>query len=450
MWKKSLKRRFSFTLVLPVLGVLALASMAGYFAASHEVDEIYDAQLANMAKTLMALMEHEAAEGDGEVEALEARFRDVSHEYEKYTALRIWHGDHLFFYTKSAEVFGAQHVIAGFSTKQIGANRWRFFVLPDPQLNFTVEIAEDYAVRQDLIQKIILTMFLPFILLLVLLPVFLWLGLKYGLRPLLHISEYVGRRSQDDLSPLSPDRSPAEILPIIHAINGLMKRISDALTSERHFTDLAAHELRTPLAVIKTQVQNLKNAASEKERAELLADLTAGVQRATEMVTQLLALARLGKDNMVSTRLSVNDIARSVAQEMLPLALDKQIQVEFIEQGQLDIRANAELLALAVRNLLANAIKYTPEGGCVFLLLEKEGGMQRLSIRDTGAGIPADKLSQVTDRFYRVPGNEQVGSGLGLAIVLRAAESMGAHFSIVNHEAGGIMAALAWKDNDEH
>lgn len=447
MWKKSLRRRFSFTLILPVLAVIALTSAVGYVSARHEVNEVYDAQMANMAKTLMALMEHEAAEGDINPKALEARFREVSHEYEKYTALRIWDGDKLFFYTKSAEHFGPQHVIAGFSNKEIDGGEWRFFVLPDAELGCTVEVAEENYIRQDLIGKIVLTMFAPFLVLLVLLPLLLWIGLRQGLAPLLNISDYVERRSPDDLSPISFEKSPAEIWPLTRSINSLMARIHKALTIERRFTDLAAHELRTPLAVIKTQVQNVINAKSDSKRLELLQDLSAGAQRASEMVSQLLSLARLGPENITQTDVVLNPLVRDIARDMLPLALPHGIDVEFIENGDAIVKGNAEVIAVAVRNLLDNAIKYTPKQGHIRIEISVQEDTVALSICDSGAGIPEDKLALVTERFYRVAGNVQPGSGLGLAIVTRAAESSNAKFTLTNRNDGGLEATLTWHKN---
>lgn len=444
MWKKSLKCRFIFTLILPILAVLALACLGGYFAARHEVDEIYDAQLANMAKTLMALMEHEAAEGDSSTEALEARFREVSHEYEKYTALRIWQGKNLFFYTKSAVDFGPQHVIAGFSNKEIKENDWRFFVLPDASLNFTVEVAEEYSVRQDLIQKIILTMFVPFLLLLLLLPPLFWFGLQYGLKPLLHISQYVGHRSPDDLTPIILEKSPAEIWPLTHAINDLMQRVNNALMTERRFADLTAHELRTPLAVIRTQVQNVINSKDEQERSELLEDLKAGTERASSMVTQLLSLARMGQEGIALTALSLNDATRAVMQGLLPLALQKHVALEFEERAQVTIAANQEVLSIALRNILDNAIKYTPAGGVVQVTVYSEGNTASLTIRDTGPGIPENKIPLVTERFYRIPGNTETGAGLGLAILSRAAQVSQASLKLANHPEGGLVVSLTW------
>lgn len=428
-----------------MLGVLALASGVGYISARHEVDEVYDAQLANMAKTLMALMEHEASEGDGNPQGLEARFREVSHTYEKYTALRIWQGEKLFFYTRSAEHFGPQHVIAGFSNKEVEGREWRFFVLPDAELGFTVEVAEDYYVRQDLISKIVLTMFTPFAVLIVLLPFLLWGGLRNGLKPLLHISEYVSHRSPEDLSPISLEKSPEEIRPLTSSINGLMKRVENALHNERRFADLAAHELRTPLAVIKTQVQNVLNAKTEQERRELLQDLSGGAQRASDMVVQLLALARLGQENVRQEEMALDPLVRDIASDMLPLALAKGIETEFSGEEEVTVRGNAEVIAVAVRNLLDNAIKYTPENGSIHIGIARREGSVILSIRDTGAGIPEDKLALVTERFYRVAGNVQPGSGLGLAIVTRAAEAIGMEFALTNLPAGGLEASLIWR-----
>lgn len=444
MLKKSLKRRFFYTLVLPVLAVLALAGIAGFYSARHEVDEIYDAQLASTAKTIMALMERQTTNDGTNIDALEARFKNTGHHYEKYTAIRLWKGGKLFFYSKSAEHFGEQHVIAGFSNKEIEGESWRFFVLPDPRVDFTVEVAEKYWVRGDLIDKILLTMFIPFLVLLPVLPVLFWLGLRYGLTPLVEISEYVKRRSPDDLSPIAIDKTPAEILPLTHEINALMARVNEALVAERRFTDLAAHELRTPLAVIKTQVQNVIETTDTDERQELLDDLKGGVERASGMVAQLLSLARLGHDDITVETLSLNETVRTIAQELSPLALAKQITLACDEKAEVTIQGNAEILNAAVRNIIENAIKYTPLSGGVTILIERNIKESILSISDTGVGIPEDKLSLVVDRFYRVPGNRETGSGLGLTITARAAKMLGARLVLQNRKEGGLTASLIW------
>lgn len=430
--------------MLPVLLALVAAAAAAFYSARHEVEEVYDAQLAHTAKVMLALMLHEVDEGEPDMNMLQERFGQVGHVYEKHIAVRIWQGDKLFYESESAKGFGQQHVIAGFSTKEISEDKWRFFVLPDAASGLTVEAAEAYDVRMDIIRKILLSMFAPAFILLLVIPPLFWFGLRRGLRPLEELSHAVSARSPDELKEISEARTPREILPLTQAINRLLLRLETALTKERQFTDLAAHELKTPLAVIKTLTQSAQRSGSDTERQALLTDLNAATDRANAMMNQLLALARLEQHPATESNVSLNETARTTAHEMMPLALHKHIELEMSESGKAVVQAAPEILAVAIRNLLDNAIKYTPKHGSIVMRVEKSGTTVQLSVLDSGLGIPPHKLSRVTERFYRVPGNEQTGAGLGLAIVSRAAEVMQAEFNLANREGGGLAATLTW------
>ncbi len=143
MSKKSLKRRFCQTLVLPILLALLAVSVAAFYSARHEIEEVYDAELARNARLMLALMRHEVEEGEPNMQTLQERFGQVGHAYEKHIAIRIWKGDELFYQSESAENFGPQHIISGFSTKEISGEDWRFFVLSDADSRLTVEAAEN-------------------------------------------------------------------------------------------------------------------------------------------------------------------------------------------------------------------------------------------------------------------------------------------------------------------
>ena len=444
MSKKSLKRRFCQTLILPILLSLLAVGVAAFFSARHEIEEVYDAELARNARLMLALMRHEVEEGEPDMQELQERFGQVGHTYEKHIALRIWQGEKLFYQSGTASDFGPQHVIAGFSNKEIGDSEWRFFVLPDAGSGLTVEAAEDAKVRLDIIHKILYAMFGPVLALLLIIPPLFWLGLRRGLRPLVQLSEDVAARTPDDLTALSEEKTPEEILPLTQAVNRLLIKLQAALTKERRFTDLAAHELKTPLAVIKTLTQSAQRSTDPVERQKLLADLNTASDRATAMTGQLLALARLEQVPVAPQSISLNEAVRDVARDMLPLALQKNIQVEFVEDAEARVAATPDILAIATRNLLDNAIKYTPQEGRITLWVQWANHDVTLSVMDSGPGIPEEKLSLVTERFYRVPGNEQTGAGLGLAIVARAAEVMNATFMLSNRREGGLCATLTW------
>lgn len=440
MSKKSLKSRFGLTVVLPILLALLAASVAAFYSARHEIEEVYDAQLAHTARIMLALMRHEVDEGEPDMTALQERFGEVGHAYEKHIGVRIWKGEQLFYESPSAVNFGPQHVIAGFSNKEVQGESWRFFVLPDRVSGLTVEAAENYRIRLDIMNKIMLSMFTPALLLLLIIPPLFWIGLRQGLKPLVRLSEAVGVRSPEDLTEISEDRTPSEILPLARAINRLLVRLSGALVKERRFTDLAAHELKTPLAVIKTLAQSAARARDESERRQLLGDLNIATDRATAMTGQLLALARLDHERLVPEEVSLNQIARQAVSELAPLARDKGLAVIIEGRETLNVRANHDMLLLAVRNLLENAVKYTPSGGRIVISVAQDAQSCFLKISDTGPGIPEDKLVQVTEPFYRIPGNRAPGSGLGLAAVTRVAQLLGVQFTLSNHPQGGVIA----------
>ncbi len=443
MWKKSLKCRFLLTLILPLCLALAAAGVGSYYSARHEIDEVYDAQLAYTAKTMLALMEHEATESDYSLGELVLRFSNIGHKYEKNIAIRIWLKDALLFSTENAQAFGAQNVIAGFSDKWLDGIHWRMFVIGDPATGMIAEVSEKQLVRRDIIQKIQFSIFLPLLGLLVVLPLLFWLGLRWGLRPLERISQQVSQRSSDDLMPLSTHSVPSEALPLVLAINDLLSKVKRALEVERRFTDLAAHELRTPLAVIKTQAVAAIRATDESTRRQMLVDLSQGIDRASAMVVQLLSLARLGHEHIIKHPLHLNALAAQVMKELAPLSLHKQQKMSFEEEAQVWIQANQDILALLIRNIVDNAIKYTPQEGDIRVRIYKEQHQSVIEVIDSGPGIPEDKLEMVSDRFYRVPGNKESGTGLGLTIVSRAATVLGAKLTLANRtQHSGLIAKL--------
>lgn len=431
--------------MLPILLAMLAVGGAAFYSASHEIEEVYDAELARNARIMLALMRHEVEEGEPDMKELHERFGQVGHTYEKHIALRIWQGEKLFYQSDSARDFGPQHVIAGFSTKEIGEEKWRFLVLPDAESGLTVEAAENARVRQDIIQKILYSMFGPVLALLLLIPPLFWFGLRQGLKPLVRLSEDVAARTPDDLTALSEEKTPKEILPLTQAINRLLARLHTALYKERRFTDLAAHELKTPLAVIKTLTQSAQRSTDNAEREKLLTDLNAATDRANAMMGQLLTLARLELGSAAQQPVSLNETVREVACGMMPLALQKGIELNFAEEAIAKITTVPEILAVAVRNLLDNAIKYTPPQGSIHVSVTDAGGAVTLAVSDSGPGIPPEKISLVTERFYRVPGNDQTGAGLGLTIVSRAAEVMQARFRLENLPEGGLRSTLTWK-----
>lgn len=450
MWKKSLKARLTIYVVLPVMLALLVIGGVGFYSAYNEAQEIYDSELSHVASLMLSLLRAEdqeeakhnrTADDDDErvnpdIIELGSDFDDTSQRHERQLAFRIWKGSKLLFYSRKAANFGEEHVIAGFSDQEIEGKEWRFYVLPDAKSGYTLEVAQKSKVRTLLITKVLTTIFSPLILLLPIVLIVVWVGLRAGLKPLLAVSDAVKRRSALDLTPLPTCHSLTEITPLIDSINGLLANLDYALKKEQRFTDFAAHELRTPIAIFKTQAQTALKATDDVQRRMILEAQVQAADRATNMVDQLLTLARLEHTDIPTETLSLSDIAQEIVQERLPLAEQKQVALSFEQKTPIFIHGNKELLTIILSNLIDNAIKYTPAHGEVTVSVSAEGNTAILCVSDTGPGIPEDKLPHVTERFYRVFRHQQPGAGLGLTIVKRAADIMGATLILRNKSTG--------------
>jgi len=254
-----------------------------------------------------------------------------------------------------------------------------------------------------------------------------WLGVGAGLRPLGALRRELGRRGPQDLAPLQPAHAPSEIAPLVDELNRLFARIGEALERERRLTADAAHELRTPLAVMSTQAQVARRAASDAARAEALDALVAGAERAARLVEQMLTLARLesGQPPGAAQSVALRPLARAVLAEAAPFALGKGIELALDEGDAVPVPGHRALLEVLLRNLVDNAVRYTPAGGAVRVAIGADRSRALLEVVDDGPGVPAQALGRLGERFHRLAPEQERGSGLGLSIVRRIAELHG-------------------------
>lgn len=460
MLKKSLKMRLTLCVVLPVLLALLAVGGVGFYSAYNEVQEVYDTELSHVANLMLSLLkaedEEEAKHGrkdadegktNPDIVELGTDFEGTHKIHERKLAFRIWKDGKLLFYSRKAADFGDERVQAGFSNQEIDEKEWRFYVLPDAKAGYTIEVAQKSKVRIGLITKFLTTVFSPLLFAIPLIMVITWLGLRRGLKPLLAVSEAVKRRSSLDLTPLPPSHALTEITPLINAINSLLANLEYALRKERRFTDFAAHELRTPIAIFKTQAQTALRATDTEQLKVILEAQVQAADRATNLVDQLLTLARLEHTDIPTETLSLVEIAQEIVSERTPLAEQKQIALRFERISSAFVHCNKELLTIALSNLVDNALKYTLPLGEIIVSVATQGKTAQICVSDNGAGIPEDKLSMVTERFYRANQTQQSGAGLGLTIVKRAAEIMGATLILRNKTEGqGLEAILQFSD----
>lgn len=413
----SLRRRL-LALLLGAVGTVWLAlALSSYFDAHHEIDEMFDAQLAQSAQLLLAQATHEIDEINFERE----RF---GHKYQRRFIFQILdHKGHVLLHSAGAPAVALASQ-PGYSNIQLNGEKWRVLARWDADGEYQAQVAERHAPRGELARAIALRMLLPALVALPLLALLIWLGVSKGLTPLGRIARDVASRAPQHLAPLDVQQAPREILPLVEALNGLFGRLNQALENERRFTSDAAHELRTPLAGLRVQAQVALRAQDDAERRHAIEQVVEGADRATRLVEQLLTLARLDPEVARASHqpLDLRAVASGILSVLAPAAVAKRIELSLTEGSPVAVHGDAAMLDVLIRNLVDNAVRYTPEGGTVTVTVNSEHGRAILEVCDTGPGIPPEEQGRVLERFYRGLGTGQSGSGLGLSIVKRIAQ----------------------------
>lgn len=420
---RSIRLQLLMGLLVAIMGLALLEAAWSYRDTYHETEEIFDAHLAQYARIVHNLLANQIPEPPALplVWPLPLETDEHGHRYERKLNFQVWRGESLLAYSAAAPPDHSYAPLSpGYSTIRLGSDSWRVFNLPDPDHGLLIQVAERGDVRgemAELIARRTLSKSLTLIPLIALLVV--WL-VGRGLAPLGALDREIAGRSARRLHPLSLGALPMELQPIVATINDLMARLEQAMTQERRFTSDAAHELRTPLGLMRLQVEALNRAATAAEREEAQARLLRGVDRLSRTVTQMLQLARL-EQAPGALPLSTLDLkAAVVAQiaELTPIALEKNQELGLDgPDGPCPLQGQAEALAVMLRNLLDNAIRYTPQGGRIDVSIQADGPHWLLVIEDNGPGIPEGLRQRVWERFFRPPGLDEPGSGLGLSIV---------------------------------
>ena len=438
-------------LLLMLLAVTSLVWLAAawwsYEDARHEAEELLDAQLAQSAQLLMAQTRHELVyEGAKHLTAFTFLDEPGLHPYEQSLQFRIENdqGHTLLSSAKPPPVL-TEHS-SGYANVFAGDRGWRVLVIEDKAAHLRVEVAQSLAIRNELAQKVALRLAIPVLLALPLLGALIYLVVGRALRPLNELANTVKTRTPANLVPMETSGLPREVQPLADALNRLLDRLSRALESERRFTADASHELRTPLAAIQMQAQVALATASDDDRRHALEQVLAGTRRATGLVEQLLRLARIDPlAGLTNTRpIELDALASQVLEELRPTAGACQLRLDQANDIGVTIYGDADLLGVALRNLVGNALRHAPSGSEITLGVERGDGAPQLWVADNGPGVPEEELPHLTERFYRGRDTTTEGSGLGLAIVNRIAELHGASLVLENRPEGGLRAALVW------
>lgn len=445
------RRTLALVLGLMLLGTLAM-TLFNYFDSTHEVEEIYDAQLAHSARLLQGLMRTPVREEEraglyrafNEALAQAGQRSKPGHPYESKLAFQVWDASgHLLVHSAGAPSLESPSQQEGFAALELGPHKWRGFLLRDTSTGLLIWTGERDDVRRELVTSIVRHTLFPTLLGSLLLAALLWWAIGWGLAPLRNMAAVIRARHADSLQPLQLEPLPSELAPMQAALNRLLGQIEQLLERERRFIADAAHELRTPLAVLRVHVQNATQARDEAERQQSLGYLLGGIDRATRVVNQLLTLARMEPliERGEMAQVDVLALVRETLAELTPWVLKQGLELD-LEAGEGDYHLNADpgSLGIALQNLVTNAVNHSPAGGRLHVRLSADAQRLLLQVEDQGPGIPAEDLERVFERFYS-RGTVQ-GAGLGLAIVQSIARRHAGQIRLRNLDSGGLQASL--------
>lgn len=427
----SLKARITLLAITAVASIWLATAVFTWFEARHEIDEMLDGHLAQTASLLVVQAGHAINEIDTE-------HAPLLHKYARNVAFQIWEkGSILRLHSANAPALPLAGQQPGLSQQEVEGQRWRVFSTWDEDNKVLVHVGERLQARQKLANELAGGMLKPMGFALPALALLLWLAIARGMRSLVRVTAEVATRAPDNLSALATSDMPSEVLPLAQRLNALFARVAHSFEQERRFTADAAHELRTPLAGIRAQAQVALGANSAQEQRHALLSVIAGCDRATHLVEQLLTLARLDAlPANAATPVLLQTLAGEVLVECANIAIGKNIECELLAAPAGDealVNGHAALLRLMLRNLVDNALRYSPAGSQIVVAVQTRSDGVALSVSDNGPGITPEEREKVMQRFYRVLGSGEDGSGLGLSIVQRVAE---VHRARVALEAG--------------
>ncbi len=452
----SLKKKLLIYLLLGSFATWGLTAFISYKESQHEVTKLFKAELAQSAGVLHAFVESMLHEGslsehwdvDHTSNLLHAH--ELTYRYASKIAFQLWSvEDGLILRSESAPKFPLSELRNGYSLTTIDEHRWYVFSIANHNGEYIIHVGQREDVREAITIDIARQLVQNFLIGLPVLGIAIWIIVSHTLSPISHLTDQLSKREAGYLESLPVSGLPEEILPVVEELNTLFGQLEQAFENERNFTSDASHELRTPLAGLLTQIQVAQKAKDETMRSQALIKAQLAVLRMTRMVQQLLTLSRVQNQNENLTRIAI-DINReivSVISEIEPLAHKKNIDIEYQSGGALCVTGNIQLINVLLRNLVENAVKYSPQNGKVKIRTLREKNQMWLSVEDNGPGIKEEDYERLTQRFYRCvdTANSAEGSGLGLSIVQRIAMIHGAEIHFSRSSLGGLMVLVIFE-----
>jgi two-component system, OmpR family, sensor kinase len=430
---KSLRIRLLLLLGVAILVATAVQFAASFRAAMQEANDLFDYHMEQIALALQDSAYQQPSWYKSSSGGDMAGFDFV---------IQIWTDDGVRVYQSRTYRNLPQRGELGYSNVMLDNGEWRIYGVQNGTR--VIQVAQKLDTRRERAISLAMHSLWPSIPISLLLFAAAWWVVSAALSPLNRIGRDLATRNADSLDPVDARGVPQEVSLLVAELNSLLSRMALALHAQQRFVADAAHELRSPLTALKLQVQTLARAKDETARGQAVGRLLGGVDRASRLVEQLLALARQDPLSEAAEMeiIPLTTCIEHAAGDVATVALARHVQLEYGEYTHAEIMGDAEGLRILVRNLLDNAVRYAPEHGRVRIDLVASGQVARLTIQDSGAGIPEENRSRIFDRFYRVPGTSTSGSGLGLAIVKAIAERHDATVELGQSELGGLAVTV--------
>jgi signal transduction histidine kinase len=427
------------------LGALALGACmlvgGSWWLLAHEMGEVFEDNLKQVA---LAVASHHGTNGTTGQPRLAQQLPRVYEEYGKFEFVtQVWSREGKLLHSSDEGTALPFLSRSGLSEVTAGGEKWHLYtvVLEDG----IVQAAQRASERELLARETATPLILPALLMLAVIASLMTVALRRGLAPLSRAAGEVTTRSVEALHPIPLASLPPELHLLVSAINDLMARLGSALALQRHFLADAAHELRTPVAALRLQLQLLERAGSDAQRAAALEELRAGVARAQHLIEQLLQLSRLGPETPALKREKVDlaELVRSIVSRFSARADAQGVDLGAIAASPVTIAGDAQQLTILLNNLVDNALRHTPRGGTVDVCASTHDGQPCLSVADSGPGIPPDERERVFDRFYRsAESPPSTGSGLGLAIVRAVGQRHHATVALEDSASAGLLVRV--------
>ncbi|MGM9515130.1 ATP-binding protein [Roseateles sp. DB2] len=433
---RSLRQRLLMFLLAAVSLAAFLQAYSAYRTALAEADQLFDYQMQQMAFSLRGSV---AGPGSGTISL------PLGEQQSFDFHVQVWSLDGASMFRSPGPWLLPQRAVLGFSDVTDRGRTFRVFSVQTPLQ--VIQVAQDLSVRQRMASQLAWRTAMPTLLMLPLLGLVVWLVISRSLDPVERVRAQLADRSPGDLAPVPAGDLPSELRPMVQEFNALLGRVRSAFEDQQHFVADAAHELRTPLAALKLQLQALQQGGAAGEPG--LKRLEQGIERASHLIEQLLSLAR--QEGAAAQRalepLALDALCRQAVADASELGSLRGVDVGLQDCDPAWVMGQPEGLRVLLRNLLDNAIKYSPAGGQVDLSLHATPGEGQvlLLVEDSGPGIPAGERQRVFDRFYRssASASQAPGSGLGLAIVKAIADRHGAQLRLSQSgRLGGLQVEL--------